>query len=351
LWLSKDLKKVDIHTKAVIKQLKESKKKVSMRLFDRSDFYQKHFGDLDLTASVLSESDHLVFKTRMISALKEQGNDHLKQLFVYGLLFPILFILSPRFGLIMAVIFDPNLSTLLAPIFVGLSISFSLIPFLISMYFWAQHTHLDAFVLEEFILDHHTKRSIERFKLGTELYFVPKYFKQEQFYNKYFGDLNLGSETLTTEESTNLSNRLKYSFESLRDLLKRRSNRWFIALPFTYLFGAFARDWAIFYFEQRYWQNLSFYRNSLYFIWITFGILVPVMLGIIYRSESRSLNEYLKLEEVVINKPNQTDKSVSSVTVDKSQISRLKELEQMLRDGLITEEDYNSKKAEILKDL
>ena len=201
-------------------------------------------------------------------------------------------------------------------------------------------------------MDDYTKQFIQGLR-EVNLNIASKYYYKEDFYNKFFGDLNLKSHDLNTNLKSSLNSRTRASLEVLINLLKRNSNMWFILTPFTYFLGSIIRDFVIESSRQILWSNI---------IWVLVAIIVPIGLGITYRSESRGLKDYLLINQSYISSDNISKNNsgeaynnslfnLSNAHVTENKRNRLAELKKMLDEDLITEADYLNKKKEILRDL
>jgi hypothetical protein len=83
---------MDKYTLEIINKLKSTRRTLSTKLFERSDFYNRYFAELDLSNNELTKSSQNYFDKKMKLALEEQAANHLLRMFVFIILSPLMFI-------------------------------------------------------------------------------------------------------------------------------------------------------------------------------------------------------------------------------------------------------------------
>lgn len=122
-------------------------------------------------------------------------------------------------------------------------------------------------------------------------------------------------------------------------------------MPFAYFFGSIFRDFTIDYrisTRQIYEGHIEIY--IWWFLWVVF-FLWPLNSAYKIFEESKTIRDYLRIE-LESNSP--SGKQVASkVIIDEGHdsSSRLRELDKLLNEGLISQSEYDKKRKLIIKDL
>ena len=175
-----------------------------------------------------------------------------------------------------------------------------------------------------------------------------KNFENAFFYNGYFSGFDLTPNKLSPSVNAELRRRMKLALERIVETQKTLFIFWLVLTPFTYFFGSILRDMAI--------DTVRAYPGSIdyylwYFIWIMSCIVYPIGYAIKFFNSSSGLNAYIKSEFANQSNTIDTDSIIIKNNSNKTHKERLVELEDLLNDNLISEEEYNLKKKDILKDL
>lgn len=114
-----------------------------------------------------------------------------------------------------------------------------------------------------------------------------------------------------------------------------------------YFFGGIVRDFII---DDGFIYPGDFWYIFWYLFWI-YLFLLPLGIAILSHIDSKTIDDYIKTE---INKffPNEHQfRNVSNANDKISHSSRLRELDKLLEEELITQSEYNKKRKSILEDL
>lgn len=177
------------------------------------------------------------------------------------------------------------------------------------------------------------------------------YLIHEPFVNKYFSEAEFNEEILTDKVRKEFDRRLKVALEEAVEALNIRRNLLLLSVPFAYFFGSIFRDFTIDYrisTRQIYEGHIEIY--IWWFLWVVF-FLWPLNSAYKIFEESKTIRDYLRIE-LESNSP--SGKQVASkVIIDEGHdsSSRLRELDKLLNEGLISQSEYDKKRKLIIKDL
>lgn len=174
------------------------------------------------------------------------------------------------------------------------------------------------------------------------------YLFDETFVNKYFSDSEFNEEILTDKVQIEFDRRLKVALNDAVMALNNRRNVSLILFPFIYFFGGILRDLWI---EDARWIEGEFFYYLVWFFWVILCFLGPLLAALKYHLDSKSIKNYIgiDLESYIPSERQVTDKVMTDE--NHSYSSRLKELDKLLEEGLISQSEYDKKRKLIIKDL
>ena len=196
-------------------------------------------------------------------------------------------------------------------------------------------------------MNQHINRIIAEIKTKDHTINLKK-FENESFYNGYFSGLNLTPNKLSPSVDAEVRRRMKLALERIVETQKTLFILWLVLTPFTYFFGSILRDLLI---DSNYAYPGSIDYIAYYVMWIVFCIVYPIGYAIKFFNSSSGLKDYIKSEFANQSNTIDTDSTIINNNSTKTHKERLIELEDLFNGNLISEEEYNLKKKEILKDL
>ena len=180
---------------------------------------------------------------------------------------------------------------------------------------------------------------------------VIKYLLDETFIAKYFPESEFNDEILSVKQKNEFNHRLKVAFTDAVEILNNRRTLALILTPLMYFFGGILRDIWIEYEIARVYAFES--TITFYFIWFVWLIsfILPLIWVFLLHTDSRTIKNYIRLEldnTSLVDNP--MDSKVKSYE-GHGYSSRLRELDKLLEEGLISQSEYDQKRKSILKDL
>ena len=164
------------------------------------------------------------------------------------------------------------------------------------------------------------------------------------YYSKYFSNFPFQNKDVPSELINEYNKKLRNLFNNMiTDHKSSRTTNIFIAIA-AFFFGSILRDIIIDYLG---YQSGTFAHTALYVIWIA------AFVSYIYKAYSENvvvngIQQYIQNEIQDI-----TPSNLSSNTSieNNSELIRLKKLESLYKENLITQNEYEERKRAILKDI
>ena len=197
----------------------------------------------------------------------------------------------------------------------------------------------------------HYKKVVDEINKRNPANSVINYLFDKNFINKYFPESEFNDEILSDEQKNEFNRRLKVALTEAVEVLNNRRILLLVLSPFMYFFGGIIRDiWIefensrVFAFEN----TILFY--GIWFLWLL-SFIYPLFWAFIFHAESKSIKNYIRLE---LDNTSLVDKPFNSKVNSYEghcYSSRLRELDKLLEEGLISQSEYDQKLKSILKDL
>lgn len=197
----------------------------------------------------------------------------------------------------------------------------------------------------------HYKKAVDEINKRNPGNTVINYLFDKNFINKYFSESEFNDEILSDEQKNEFNRRLKVALTEAVEVLNNRRILLLILSPLMYFFGGILRDiWIEFESARVYDFESNIFFYGIWFLWLI-SFIYPLLWAFFFHAESKTIKNYIRLEldnTSLIDKP--FNSKVNSYE-GHGYSSRLRELDKLLEEGLISQSEYDQKRKSILKDL